>query len=328
MGNGNTPGGQPGDLPKVNLFKDAPTEAHAVPNQAPPVPPPVLAPPPATAAPAAAGQLTPGSGKRVPLIAIGVVVALVAAIALFAAMVSGSDKQDQESAEPATGGVEASDEEQATTTASPGTNTSTPTTTATTATAPPAPPSRQSPTSASASCVAPEGFEADRSTVRYEAGNVLDGLPDTAWRCPGSAVGETLRVTLAGPTEVTSIGLLPGYAKIDPTDGTNRFFQNRRVTAVRYHFDDGSTVDQSFADTPTTQTVSISAVTSSIVIEILSTTGDGGRDFTAISEIEVIGRPGTSCGSAGEAPGGGCCVDYVDAVGFPDAPPPGLCASE
>lgn len=145
MGDGNTRGGQPGGLPKVNLFKDAPTEAHAVPNQAPPVPPPVLAPPPATPAPAqaAAGQPTSGSGKRVPLIAIGVVVALVAAIALFA-MVSRSDKQDQESADSAAGGVEASgvdasNEEQATTTESAGASTTTSTTTATTVPPPVAP---------------------------------------------------------------------------------------------------------------------------------------------------------------------------------------------
>lgn len=330
MGDGNASGGQPGGLPKVNLFKDAPTQAHdAVPNQAPPVPPPVLTPPPAAPAPgqATSGQPASGSGKRAPLIAVGVVVALVAAIAL-AAVVSGSGGQDRESAGSAAGGVEASDERQTTSTDTADTNTSTPDTTATTNTSPPVSPVRQSPTSASASCVAPEGFEADRSTVRYEAVNVLDGLPDTAWRCPGSAVGRTLRLALAGPTEVTSIGLLPGYAKVDPTDGTNRFFQNRRVTAVRYHFDDGTTVDQTFADTPTTQTVPVSATTSAIVIEILSTTGDGGRDFTAISEVEVIGRPSRSCGGAGEAPGGGCCVEYVDAVGFPDVPPPGLCASE
>lgn len=141
MGNGNTPGGQPGGLPKVNLFKDAPTQAHdAVPNQAPPVPPPVLTPPPAAPAPgqATSGQPASGSGKRAPLIAVGVGVALVAAIAL-AAVVSGSGGQDRESAGSAAGGVEASDERQTTSTDTADTNTSTPDTTATTNTTSPPP---------------------------------------------------------------------------------------------------------------------------------------------------------------------------------------------
>src|SRR3712207_6885764 len=42
-------------------------------------------------------------------------------------------------------------------------------------------------------------------------------------------------------------------AKIDPVDGTDRFFQNRRLTAVRWHLADGTAIDQSFYDAPDLQ---------------------------------------------------------------------------
>ncbi|HMS49712.1 protein kinase domain-containing protein [Candidatus Neomicrothrix sp.] len=160
---------------------------------------------------------------------------------------------------------------------------------------PPTPPialpaTRQDPVAASASCTAPTGTDASGSTTSYQASNVLDGLQDTAWRCPGSAVGQSLTVSLGSVTEVTSVGLLPGYAKVDSFDGSNRFFENRRVTAVRYHFDGGTTIDQNFADSPTVQSIPVGVQTQSIRIEILGTTGDGGRDFTPISEVEVVGR--------------------------------------
>ena len=34
--------------------------------------------------------------------------------------------------------------------------------------------------------------------------------------------------------------MIPGYAKIDPADGTDRYAQNRRIAQVRYTFDDGN----------------------------------------------------------------------------------------
>jgi hypothetical protein len=250
---------------------------------------------------------TPTSGNLAPLVVAAAVVVLVAVIAVVA-LVSRPHGQNHGAA-GATVSDDVHDERSTTADAVSSTGASTTqasgTSVATDATRPVAP-ARLTPRSASASCVAPEGYEADRTTVRYDAGNVLDGRSDTAWRCPGSAIGATVRVNLPVRTELTQIGLLPGYAKVDPTDGTNRFFENRRITAVRYHFDDGSTADQRFEPIATIQTVPVSASTSSIVIEILSTTGDGGRDFTAISEVEVVGRPATDCERQGVQPELGC----------------------
>ena len=76
--------------------------------------------------------------------------------------------------------------------------------------------------------------------MTYEAGKAIDGVPDTAWRCDGSGVGQQLQVSFPGRVALTSIGMVPGYAKTDPYDGTDRYTQNRRISAVQYTFDDGS----------------------------------------------------------------------------------------
>ncbi|MGH3835971.1 MAG: hypothetical protein ACRDSF_09740, partial [Pseudonocardiaceae bacterium] len=85
-----------------------------------------------------------------------------------------------------------------------------------------------------------------------------------------------------------------------PSDGTDRYAQNRRISAVSYTFDDGSTVTQSLgtgALDRSTQTVSLPNVsTSHMTITILSSVrgeATGGQepfDKVAISEIAVSVR--------------------------------------
>lgn len=145
------------------------------------------------------------------------------------------------------------------------------------------------PATITASNSAAPGIEASGAAVDYEAGNVLDGEKGTAWRVPGDGVGETLTLSYSDPVLVSSIGLLPGYAKVDPTDQTDRFVENRRVLAVEYEFSDGTVVPQSFAETRLIQSISVEEVTDEIVIRIIETTDDGGRDFTPISEVDVSG---------------------------------------
>ena len=88
--------------------------------------------------------------------------------------------------------------------------------------------------------------------------------------------------------------ILPGYAKIDPATGANRFTQNRRVLRVRLTFDGGTSVEGAFQEKATLQPVAVpNTITRTIVIEILETTAPGsqdGRDFTPISEIVVDGN--------------------------------------
>lgn len=130
--------------------------------------------------------------------------------------------------------------------------------------------------------------------VTYGPENAVDDAPDTAWRCDGDGVGEQLEVSFPAQRTLTSAGLVPGYAKTDAYDGTDRYLQNRRISSVRYTFDDGSSVVQSF-DTGTgrnLQTIALPNVsTSHVTITILgsvdgeATNGQPVSDKVAISQV-------------------------------------------
>lgn len=141
-----------------------------------------------------------------------------------------------------------------------------------------------------ASSTAAQGVDAAGNPVSYDAQNAIDGDPTTTWRTDGDGTGESLTLTFDQPIHVTQVGLIPGYAKVDPTDNTDRFFENRRVLSVEYSFDDG-TATQSFEEAPELQSIDVDSVTQSITITITSTSEHGGRDFTPISEVEVQGFP-------------------------------------
>lgn len=144
--------------------------------------------------------------------------------------------------------------------------------------------------SASASATAPDNVDAAGSLVSYAASNVVDGDPRTAWRVPGDGLGVTVTVTLPSSARLSRVGLIPGYAKVDPKSGVDRFPQNRRISEVRWHFDDGTTVDQRFADKPSMQRTAVDVTTSSVTIEIVTTRpGDPHHDYVPISEVSLVG---------------------------------------
>lgn len=150
--------------------------------------------------------------------------------------------------------------------------------------------------SASASCVSSPSQDAGGTMVTYEPGNAVDGAADTAWRCDGTGAGERLEVSFSSQMTLTSVGLVPGYAKTDAYDGTDRYTQNRRISTVRYTFDDGSSVVQNF-DTGTyrsLQTIALPDVsTAHLTITVLDsvagevTNGQPPSDKVAISEVAV-----------------------------------------
>lgn len=148
-----------------------------------------------------------------------------------------------------------------------------------------------------ATCVLPPSKDSFGTQVDYDVRNVVDGRADTAWRCPGDGVGQELHVDLGRWTTVRTVSLLPGYAKTDPVDLTDRYAQNRRIAAVRYTFDGGATVEQRF-DTSVAnrspQTLTVPAVqTRHLTITILDSVpgvavGDVSPfDRVAISEVSV-----------------------------------------
>ncbi len=177
-----------------------------------------------------------------------------------------------------------------TTTSAP-TTTSTTSTTTTTTTVPPAP-TQLTPVGLAASSTAPDGTDAGGNIVSYAVSNTVDGDPTTAWRTPGDGVGETITFQFAeGPVVITEVGLIPGYAKIDPIDGTDRFTENRRIRSVEWAFDGAITQGQAFSEGRNVQFTQIASVsTNSITLTIMETTS-GPRDFTPVSEIVVRGRP-------------------------------------
>jgi hypothetical protein len=150
------------------------------------------------------------------------------------------------------------------------------------------------PAGAQASATAPDSTDAAGNPVSYGVANVLDGDPATAWRLAGDGLGMEIVLDLGGTFHVTSVGLIPGYAKVDPTGDIDRFAENRRITSVRWDFADGSSVTQTFTESPTLQWLDVDVTTTWVRLRIMGTTEDGGRDFTAISDVAVMG---TSAGS-------------------------------
>ena len=99
---------------------------------------------------------------------------------------------------------------------------------------------------ASATCQSGNGVDSAGNLVSYSPGNVYDEDMTTAWRCDGDGSGQKLTVDLAGKTKIGEVGLVPGYAKTDVRSGIDRYAENDRITRVRWVFDDGTTVEQSF----------------------------------------------------------------------------------
>lgn len=149
------------------------------------------------------------------------------------------------------------------------------------------------PVSVSATCQAPPGVDAAGAPVGYDAMNTLDGVGGTAWRCAGSAVGQRLVFDFGRPVVLATVGLVPGYDKTDPVDGTDRFFENRTVTAVTWGFDTGVVHRQDVAAPGRAMAqarLSAPVTTTRVVLEIAGTGNDGAlRDFTTISDVAFTG---------------------------------------
>lgn len=134
-------------------------------------------------------------------------------------------------------------------------------------------------------------------TVTYDATNMLDGDPQTAWRMPGDGTGAELTIDLGAPTAVTELGLVNGYAKVDrDTAGREvRWYpRNRRILEVSWTFDDGTSLSQTLDQTTRLQSIEVPEVTtSSITLRLVEVSpplaGPQGRDYTAISDLSLRG---------------------------------------
>jgi hypothetical protein len=155
-----------------------------------------------------------------------------------------------------------------------------------------------------ASQEAPTGLDSRGNPVSFGAENAIDGRYDTCWRAPGDGQGQWLRLELGGTFHIERIGVIPGYDKVDPYDGTDRFPQEYRVRRARFTFSDGSSIEYAFQDDRRMQFVPVRYIsTSYVVIQILETfppetvtnrlgTPLPQREFIPISEVELWGYAG------------------------------------
>jgi hypothetical protein len=152
---------------------------------------------------------------------------------------------------------------------------------------------------ATAPAAAPPNEDAFGNRTTYVAANMLDGRADTCWRMAGDGTGVELTFQLAGPTTMTRVGMINGYAKNAVVGGRNLnwYVGNRRVLAAQWVFDDGTTVDQPLGATKQMQAIDLGGpVTTSVVrlrLVAVSSPGTGrsARDYTAVSEVTLIGTP-------------------------------------
>jgi hypothetical protein len=142
----------------------------------------------------------------------------------------------------------------------------------------------------SADCTAPPSNDSAGHRVTYGPRNAVDDKADTAWRCPGTAVGQVLTLRFGGDVDVAEVGLIPGYAKTDPESGVDRYAENNRITRVRWTLGDGVSVVQRLDPDPARRAVQLLRVprttTDTITLEILAVKR-ATRSTTAISQIDV-----------------------------------------
>ncbi|WP_134738766.1 hypothetical protein [Nocardioides sp. 503] len=280
--------------PRFPLFADE-VARGPMPSGPPPSPTPPAAPPPNLPSTdhraARAGR--PG---WLPWVIGAAVLVLVAGLGVVL-LVTGGDDDEEPSARDTT----SSSPEPTPTTEAPSTE-PTPTPTPTAEPEPPPPPAEPEDVATRASAkvpaTAPPNTDVEGNLVRFEARNMLDGVPTTCWRMPGDGTGSAVTITLDGPTTLTRVGMVNGYAK-SSQDGrrTLNWYQgNRRVLVAEWTFDDGTTVEQSFGETRELQMIDVDAVTTSTVtlrlVDVSSPgTGRARRDYTAISDLSLVGSP-------------------------------------
>jgi hypothetical protein len=154
-----------------------------------------------------------------------------------------------------------------------------------------APSARPVATGVTADCTAPPATDDAGQPVAYDAGNVLDGNRNTAWRCDGNGNGHTLTFTFPDGTTIKRVGLINGYAKTDPTSGAQRYGEYRRITRVTWTFDDGRAITQNLRDrTEKAQQIAVPPVaTGRVTLTIERSTKPGqqanSRDAVLISEV-------------------------------------------
>jgi hypothetical protein len=157
-------------------------------------------------------------------------------------------------------------------------------------------PGTVSATALSSTSTADDSVDDMGNRISYAAARAVDGDVTTAWRAAtGNGVGQELVLRLPGRFLLTSVGLIPGYDKVDAKSGIDRFQQNRRIARVSWSFDDKVQVPQDFQDNRSMQTTAVNVVATTVRIRVESSRAPANstepRDFIAISEVSFQGLP-------------------------------------
>lgn len=86
----------------------------------------------------------------------------------------------------------------------------------------------------SASSYAPQSQDDGGNPTFYYPDHTLDCRSDTSWRTSYRNETPWLRYSFDVPVVLTNVGLKPGYDKLDPYTGRDRWYQNWRVRSVRF----------------------------------------------------------------------------------------------
>lgn len=147
------------------------------------------------------------------------------------------------------------------------------------------------PLSAAPDCQAPSATDDAGRAVSYTPAGLLDGLPSTAWRCDGDGVGHSIVFTFPSGSTVSQVGLVNGYAKVDPTSGAHRYPEYRRLTEVTWTFPDGASYPQALVDGEDgLQTMTVPAhPVGTVTLTLNASTAPGGaqrtRDAVLVSDV-------------------------------------------
>ena len=148
---------------------------------------------------------------------------------------------------------------------------------------------------------APPNEDTSGNMVRYDARQMLDGVPTTCWRMAGDGTGSELTFDLAKQSSISRVGLINGYAKTAPGPGGQQldwYHGDRRLVTVEWSFDDGTTLTQQLGDSTKMQTVDLDhpVTTSSVQLRLVKVSAPGSgpaaRDYTAISDVTLQGSAG------------------------------------
>lgn len=153
----------------------------------------------------------------------------------------------------------------------------------------PAPEAELTPSGFSATAVLPDDSPSNGSVISYKASGVGDHNGGTAWCAHGDASGEFITLSFGSPVTVTSVGIEPGYDKIDTASGRDRWNENRHVTAATYVFDDNTRIPVTFDGTRRIQQHHLDRPITTRSVEVVIDATTGVSD-TCISEVSVLGR--------------------------------------